>query len=544
MGSGYTPHSFIISFLLVLLLLAYAPSTVDAAISTTTYDDTSSAFSFTGSWTATSQSNPCNYCSSKPNASRAFGGTWHDGNYRSGASEATGGSFTFTGTAVAIYGIDQAGNQPNIVFTLGNTKSTHHYTGTEQFAYDALFFSADGLSQGTHTVTWNFETNPSGVEVQAALFDYAVVTSGSADPVVLAPTGNDATTTTTPTTSPQDSDTTTKETRSSSPAATDSAKASVNSSSPVSRSTSVATTSDTNSPSFTLSASSSANTPSNVLGTTVPNETSASSSNHPNIGAIVGGILAAVFLIILAFIILLLCRRRRRQRRAEADIERVAAGLPPLPPQPNMRRIRAGNYTIKPFVDDRATAVAGDVLTQGAYATESSASDGMSRNISVSTTAILQPLRRGASISEPSPVTPSESTPSLSELPLSPPPPFDEDTGAAVTTVQHPADKGVTDGASDGQAGPSSIVTRQPSQMSQFGGGGYIGEKRPIDTNIEADRSTIFSSSASPSTYYSSARERYLEERLATLEAHVASYLPPPYENAEPPPAPVHVPAR
>jgi hypothetical protein len=94
-----------------------------------------------------------------------------------------------SGSAVYIFGIDQAESQPDIVFTLGSTQSTHHYTGTERFAYNALFFSATGLpADQTHTVNWIFNIDQStGVGVQAALFDYAIVTSGTADATPQAP---------------------------------------------------------------------------------------------------------------------------------------------------------------------------------------------------------------------------------------------------------------------------------------------------------------------------------------------------------------------
>jgi hypothetical protein len=86
------------------------------------------------------------------------------------------------GSAVYIFGIDQAISQPNIAFTLGSIQQVHHYTGTERFVYDALFFSATGLaSDQTHTVNWVFNFANTDVEVQAALFDYAVVTSGGED---------------------------------------------------------------------------------------------------------------------------------------------------------------------------------------------------------------------------------------------------------------------------------------------------------------------------------------------------------------------------
>ncbi|KAJ6525766.1 hypothetical protein B0H19DRAFT_1198954, partial [Mycena capillaripes] len=84
------------------------------------------------------------------------------------------------GSAVYIFGIDQAISQPNIAFTLGNVQKVHHYTGMEQFVYKALFFSAEGLDQ-THTVDWVFNPADTDVGIQVALLDYAIVTSGKED---------------------------------------------------------------------------------------------------------------------------------------------------------------------------------------------------------------------------------------------------------------------------------------------------------------------------------------------------------------------------
>jgi hypothetical protein len=83
------------------------------------------------------------------------------------------------GSAVYIFGIDQAG-QAEIDFVLDQINNPdihkHQYTGTQQFAYDVLFFSATGLSDQRHTVYWGLKAT--GNAVQSALFDYAVVTSG------------------------------------------------------------------------------------------------------------------------------------------------------------------------------------------------------------------------------------------------------------------------------------------------------------------------------------------------------------------------------
>ncbi|KAJ7940317.1 hypothetical protein B0H13DRAFT_6135 [Mycena leptocephala] len=170
----WLPHSF-----LVLLLVVLA----SGSIINTTIDDSSSSFTFHGAWNTITPTSPCAGCSSQPDPSKTQDRTWHDGNIREGAPVGTSGSFTFTGSAVYIFGIDQTISQPNIAFTLGSIQQVHHYTGTERFVYDALFFSADGLAADqTHTVNWIFNVAPNtGVGVQAALFDYAIVTSGEED---------------------------------------------------------------------------------------------------------------------------------------------------------------------------------------------------------------------------------------------------------------------------------------------------------------------------------------------------------------------------
>ncbi|KAK7038010.1 hypothetical protein R3P38DRAFT_3474262 [Favolaschia claudopus] len=163
------PHSFIPSLLAIPQLVVGATNT--------TFDDSDSSFTFTGSWNTITPSSPCSFCASSPDPSQARNGTWHDGNTRNPAS----GSFTFIGSGVYIFGIDQATLEPNIVFTLDNIEHVHRYTGSELYICNALFFSADGLaSDQTHTVNWvlNF-VDTAGVDVQAALFDYAVVTSGN-----------------------------------------------------------------------------------------------------------------------------------------------------------------------------------------------------------------------------------------------------------------------------------------------------------------------------------------------------------------------------
>ncbi|KAF8211862.1 hypothetical protein K438DRAFT_1216467 [Mycena galopus ATCC 62051] len=169
----WLPRSFIV------LLFAALTS---GALTNKTIDDTSSQFFFsTPNWAGVTPENPCGYCSSRPPDS--YNQTYHDGNYGPSSSSLTTGSFTFTGSAVYIFGIDQANTMPDISFTLNGETQVHHYTGTEQYVPNALFFSAEGLASGTYTVNWVFKLDPTtGVSIQDALFDYAIVTSGEEDP--------------------------------------------------------------------------------------------------------------------------------------------------------------------------------------------------------------------------------------------------------------------------------------------------------------------------------------------------------------------------
>ncbi|KAJ6502208.1 hypothetical protein C8R45DRAFT_612330 [Mycena sanguinolenta] len=175
------PHSFVV---LVLAILARG------GIINTTVDDSSSSFTFTGTWNVITPSSPCTGCFLQPDPSQVYNGTWHDGNIEDGASAGTSGSFTFTGSAVYIFGIDQAVSQPDIAFTLGSIQHVHHYTGSEAYVYNALFFSAIGLpSDQTHTVNWVFNVADTGAPLQVGLFDYAIVTSGD-DETTLPPSSS------------------------------------------------------------------------------------------------------------------------------------------------------------------------------------------------------------------------------------------------------------------------------------------------------------------------------------------------------------------
>ncbi|KAJ6527909.1 hypothetical protein DFH09DRAFT_162653 [Mycena vulgaris] len=569
------PRSFIalLPALAFLLVLLFAPS-VNGAVTNTTVDDTSSAFTFTGSWTAVSASNPCAGCSSKPDASQTFGASWHDGNYRTGAPETTGGSFTFTGSAVYIFGIDQANSQPDVAFTLGNIQSVHHYTGTERFAYNALFFSATGLAADqTHIVNWIFNIDSStGVGVQAALFDYAIVTSGNAD---VKPTSPETTSTTAPITTTittankqqtvtftqtvSTSSTTTSSTNRNGLFVSSSSTPSVTTRSPTSSSTSVnpllplsaASLSGASLPtselSLTSSSSSSADTPSGALSTSGPSPQSATSGqHHSNIGAIAGAVLGALAFAILALIVFLLCRRRAQRRRARENEERRAAGLTPAPPR--MRRIR-GNNVLQPFVDDRPPdAPLGNVFA-GTLATASSSTTADPRTMPLAplratgaganpaafdTREVVAPAIRALAVE--SRVAAASASPSGTASAFAGTPGLPSafvDTAAAGRFGYPPDSKTLEMSYTNAQ---QSSFVRQPSQSTQSGVSRMDTMFSPTDKpDRERQRHTVVSPPVlSSSDTHASERERYLEQRLATLEAHVASYLPPPYEQPEP----------
>ncbi|KAJ7484850.1 hypothetical protein B0H11DRAFT_2231520 [Mycena galericulata] len=500
----WPPHSFLSpqSFLplLLLLLTSYA----NGAITNTTFDDASNSFTFVGQWTAITPSSPCGGCASKPpDLTQIYDGTWHDGNYMTGDSQMTSGSFTFTGSAVYIYGIDQTNSQPNIVFTLGSIQSTHHYTGTERFAYNALFFSATDLpADQTQTVNWIFETDPStGEDLQEALFDYAIVTSGTDDTTTTGSTSgsgegsgggssdsssanansglNEAVSVITPTKTP--TPTNNPSSASPSPAPNVSRFQSIRNSicEKIDQQRSKSLSFEdrrrrTNQSNFRyIKVSSSIETPcSPVLmvggGSTSGSSSSpgssggsASSSNagsttvanaksKPNAGAIAGALVALLVFGVLGTILFCVWRRRRRQRAHAAS---AAEGAPP-----RIRRIR-GNYVVQPFVDDPPPA---------------------------SEAAGASPSAMGGSVSEKT-------------LDV-------EWNNAGMSTVS-------LLGSGRGEGTDVSRPAHQDDDDDDESGSGV---------------SPTVASSRPPPPPTPTPRERMLEERLAQLEAQVAGALPPP----------------
>ncbi|KAJ7940312.1 hypothetical protein B0H13DRAFT_5870 [Mycena leptocephala] len=308
----WLPHS-----LIALLYAVFA----SGAITNTTVDDSDPSFTFTGAWNAITPSSPCDACSSKPDPLGTHDGTWHDGSIRSGVSIFTSGSFTFMGSAVYIFGIDQATLQPNITFTLGSIQQVHHYTGTERFVYDALFFSATGLaSDQTHTVNWVFNFANTDVEVQAALFDYAVVTSGEED---VKTTSTPVTTEPPPTRTSISSNEAASGTRSFTGSSQTISASGISSGNGSSQSTGGAGQLKP-SPSESPGDQASSPTVTGVGGTTTITAplTSSRSNSKSNLGAIIGGVLGAFAVALMVIVCLYL--RCRRARRIHLESDKVA----------------------------------------------------------------------------------------------------------------------------------------------------------------------------------------------------------------------------
>ncbi|KAJ6502206.1 hypothetical protein C8R45DRAFT_975754, partial [Mycena sanguinolenta] len=351
----WLPHS--------LIGLLYAVS-ANCALTNTTFDDSSSSFTFSGAWTTITPSNPCGGCATKPDPSQIYEGSWHDGNYRNGASSLTTGSFTFQGSAVYIFGIDQDSSEADIVFTLGNIQKTHHFTGTgsgsDQFAYNSLFFYATGLpSDQTQTVSWSLNLDPTeeaaGTGEQIGLFDYAIVTTGEEDtpnppsssstPVPPTQTSssdnnnnnanpntnnnNSNTNNNSPTTSTGSSNT---GSTIATPAPSNSGTSQFGTSSGASHSSG---TSQTNKPTAS-NANQGTVTVSGASGTTtvIAVGASVSSKSKSNVGAIAGGIVGG--LAVIALVALFIWYRLRRARRAKPDTA----------VRPQSQFLRAADYPI------------------------------------------------------------------------------------------------------------------------------------------------------------------------------------------------------
>ncbi|KAF7338933.1 hypothetical protein MVEN_01969400 [Mycena venus] len=351
----WLPHSFIAVLFAVL---------AKGASTNTTVDDPDSRFTFSGAWKALSTNSPCTStsetpCPPQPGPSQTSGGTWHVGTIQPGAPQsAAWGSFTFEGSAVYIFGIDQAG-QAEIDFALDSTTNPgihkHQYTGTQQFVYNALFFSATGLSSDQmHTVYWGLKAT--GNAPQSALFDYAVVTSGEegmpttsavvnsepttaqtttpsnselpSEPVAPTPSGTGSNAMSSPTGQGQSTGNESQPGSEAGQTTLTPQSALATSSSPLTRHpTSSGTDTDTASGGSTPGTDTDTGSGGSTPGT--PQLTSSASKSKTNVGAIAGGVIGGVFA---ALVIVFMWLRCRKVRRLAAD------------PAPDSRFLRIEDY--------------------------------------------------------------------------------------------------------------------------------------------------------------------------------------------------------
>ncbi|KAJ7096832.1 hypothetical protein C8R44DRAFT_889434 [Mycena epipterygia] len=207
-----------------LLLTLVTLSPVRAALTNITIDDADSSHFTWGEatdspaptlpWAAITPSTPCLYCSAQPQTADILDQTWHDGSNNSAGSFTFQGALFFSlhfrahfgffcgsdwdlraGSAVYIYGIDLA-NPANISFAMDDgTTAFHYYSGSAQFVFKSLFFSASNLPAGVnHTVSWVLHATQ--MNGSAGLFDYAVVTvdasTVSSSSATQSPTGTTA----------------------------------------------------------------------------------------------------------------------------------------------------------------------------------------------------------------------------------------------------------------------------------------------------------------------------------------------------------------
>ncbi|KAJ4485717.1 hypothetical protein J3R30DRAFT_1396840 [Lentinula aciculospora] len=166
----YPCRSFL-SFIPILAWFSYPSLLVKAA--TSTIDDANSAFTFASAWNAISPSNPCDGCATKLDSTQVLDGTWHDGSVAGSTA-----SLKFEGSGVTLYGVTNADQTCALTFVLdgGNPVnldlSTIPQSPTKVYNYQ--FFSASGLSSGSHTLSWTIENSVSNA---VALIDYAIITS-------------------------------------------------------------------------------------------------------------------------------------------------------------------------------------------------------------------------------------------------------------------------------------------------------------------------------------------------------------------------------
>ncbi|EJC99736.1 uncharacterized protein FOMMEDRAFT_148590 [Fomitiporia mediterranea MF3/22] len=175
-------HAGRILFLpLTFLLLTHALAqniTVDDAATTGVVPQYLPAPSFT-------QGATCTGCGAQPDASRAFGGTWHDATFTPGDGIAKAIELDFNGSAIYIFFI--LANTIQFVDTVTNMNFiideslvgsfVHEPSTSTDFQYNVPVYVNESLSNGQHHIRMEAAGNHSAL----ILFDYLVYTSNTAN---------------------------------------------------------------------------------------------------------------------------------------------------------------------------------------------------------------------------------------------------------------------------------------------------------------------------------------------------------------------------
>ncbi|KZT18125.1 hypothetical protein NEOLEDRAFT_1080931 [Neolentinus lepideus HHB14362 ss-1] len=119
----------------------------------------------------------CSSCYSRPNASLAYDGSWHDVSYIPGGPAPMVARFTFDGTAIYVYCIlDNHSNYTtltNLTFRLDN-ETVGSYVHTPNalspvFQYGVPVYSNTSIPNGAHTFELETDASDNGSVI---LFDY------------------------------------------------------------------------------------------------------------------------------------------------------------------------------------------------------------------------------------------------------------------------------------------------------------------------------------------------------------------------------------
>ncbi|KAI0673887.1 hypothetical protein C8Q78DRAFT_658331 [Trametes maxima] len=175
-------------------VLLFAVARVHAGARNVTVDDNDQSIDYSppNAWSTTYPcNNSTNICNISLDKTQLREGTWHGTAYTPGQT-APSWSFTFSGTAVYVYGVVLKHPPPGGTFTLstklqvnldGASSTPYNYNGNWHlssgpvYQYNALVYQTTGLPSGSHTLV----ITPSNGDSSIILLDYIVYTTDSGD---------------------------------------------------------------------------------------------------------------------------------------------------------------------------------------------------------------------------------------------------------------------------------------------------------------------------------------------------------------------------